>query len=81
MLSFIVYIRYAMSIKSKIQIQSNLISILNNYFHLLCVCACVYIYRVIHEVFPPLSEVIPEVIWNEKCEYTNGMQLIIKEIQ
>jgi hypothetical protein len=39
------------------------------------------IYRVIHEVFPPLSEGIPEVIWNRKCEYTNGMQLIIKEIQ
>jgi hypothetical protein len=33
------------------------------------------------EVFPPLSEGIPEVIWNKKCEYTNGMQLIIKEIQ
>jgi hypothetical protein len=38
-------------------------------------------YRVIHEVFPPLSEGIAEVIWNKKCEYTNGMQLIIKEIQ
>jgi hypothetical protein len=34
-----------------------------------------WIYRVIHEVFPPLSEGIPEVIWNKKCEYTNGMQL------
>jgi hypothetical protein len=39
------------------------------------------IYRVIHEVFPPLSVGIPEVIWNKKCEYTNGMQLIMKEIQ
>jgi hypothetical protein len=39
------------------------------------------LYRVIHEVFPPLNEGIPEVIWNKKCEYTNGMQLIIKEIQ
>jgi hypothetical protein len=39
------------------------------------------IYRVIDEVFPPLSEGIPEVIWNKKCEYTNGMQLIMKEIQ
>jgi hypothetical protein len=39
------------------------------------------IYRAIHELFPPLSEGIPDVIWNKKCEYTNGMQPIIKEIQ
>jgi hypothetical protein len=27
----------------------------------------IYIYRVIHEVLPPLREGIPEVIWNKKC--------------
>jgi hypothetical protein len=39
------------------------------------------IYRVIHEVLPSLREGIPEVIWNNKCYYTNGSQLIIKDIQ
>jgi hypothetical protein len=26
-----------------------------------------FLYRVIHEVLPPLREGIPEVIWNKKC--------------
>jgi hypothetical protein len=38
----------------------------------MCVCIYIYIYRVIHEVLPPLTERIPRVIWGKKVHMNMG---------